>query len=202
MDGGPFRVPQSPERRPASPRQSSPQRSSRPSVQKPAATKEGPAPMSGSPRSSLGQQKPTFLRRFAAPVAIGLLMFALGAIGAWAVSAYVDHNGIPALDDSRYQAVSLANGQTYFGKLTSDGGDYVVLRDIYYLQEQAPQSSTDSDSGSSAASNATAQLTKRGDAVYGPEDEMIISRDQIFFVENLKKDSAVVQLIKEYQQSE
>lgn len=196
MDGGPFRVPQSPERRSASPRQSSSQRPSRSDVSKTATTeaasvsKSEPTQGSSSPKQ---QERPVF-RRFLAPLGIGLLVFGVGVAGGWAVSSYVSQNGMPALDDSRYQAVSLANGQTYFGQLSSNGGGYVVLRDIYYLQEQASANSSDD--------SATAQLTKRGEAVYGPEDEMIISKDQIFFVENLKQDSAVVQLIEEYQQSE
>lgn len=201
MDGGPFRVPQSPERRSASPRQSSSQRSSRTSPPKPVAEKEVAVPRGGSPRGAQEQQERPFVRRFLVPIATGLLILGLGVAGGWAVSSYAGQGAMPALDKGRYQAVSLANGQTYFGQLASKPGGYVVLRDIYYLQEQTPQRATD-NSDSAADSSATAQLTKRGEAVYGPEDEMIISKDQILFVENLKQDSAVVQLIEEYQQSE
>lgn len=42
------------------------------------------------------------------------------------------------------------------------------------------------------------QLIKRGEEVHGPEDAMIINRDQVLYYENLKPSSKVSQLIQKY----
>lgn len=102
------------------------------------------------------------------------------------------------IDSSRYQAVFFTNGQVYFGKLRSVNSGYMKLTDIYYLQAQSntkdsqnPQQTNDKGSD--------VQLIKLGNEVHGPEDEMIISKDQILFFENLKSDGRVTDSIKQYQ---
>ena len=48
------------------------------------------------------------------------------------------------LDDSKYYAVFLSNGQVYFGQLTSYNTNNPRLSDIYYLQlAQSPQAATE-----------------------------------------------------------
>ncbi len=42
------------------------------------------------------------------------------------------------------------------------------------------------------------QLIKLGEEVHGPEDAMIINRDQVLFYENLKPGGKVSQLIQNY----
>ena len=104
------------------------------------------------------------------------------------------------IDSSKYQAVFFTNGQVYFGKLKNQGSDYLHLSDVYYLQTNAdatsenPQQSTSTDQGN-------VQLIKLGDEIHGPEDEMIISKDQVLFYENLKTDGKVSQSIQEYKNS-
>ena len=44
----------------------------------------------------------------------------------------------------------------------------------------------------------TDPLTKLGGEIHGPEDKMIVNRQQVLFIENLKPDSKVVQLIKDH----
>ena len=44
---------------------------------------------------------------------------------------------------SGYQAVFLANGQVYFGKLSGMTASYSTLKDIYYLQVTTPPTATD-----------------------------------------------------------
>jgi len=41
-------------------------------------------------------------------------------------------------------------------------------------------------------------LIKLGSEIHGPDDEMIVSKDQILFFENLKKDSQVSASIDKY----
>ena len=100
------------------------------------------------------------------------------------------------LDTSKYQAVFFTNGQVYFGKLQGVNGNYMKLTDIFYLQA----SSTSANPQQTTTQAATdVQLIKLGSEVHGPEDAMIINKDQILFFENLKKDGKVSTSIDQYQ---
>jgi hypothetical protein len=72
------------------------------------------------------------------------------------------------------------------------------LSDIYYLQAQAAANESENPQETSSKSS-DVQLIKLGNEVHGPEDEMIISKDQILFFENLKTDGKVSDSIKQYQ---
>ncbi len=93
-------------------------------------------------------------------------------------------------DSNRYQAIVLTTGQPYFGKVEVTD-DYYVLTDVFYLQ------STSSDATQTAASS-DVQLIKLGSEVHGPTDKMVIPKDQVLYLEDLKDDSQVVTLIKDY----
>lgn len=109
-------------------------------------------------------------------------------------------DGLGAIDSSRYQAVFFTNGQVYFGKLHPLSGGYMKLTNIFYLQTK---SSTDSENPQETDSEADpgVVLIKLGDEIHGPEDAMIISKDQVLFFENLKPDGKVSQTIKGYKPS-
>ena len=87
------------------------------------------------------------------------------------------------IDRNAYQAVFLTNGSTYFGKLEAQGDQWFLLTDVFYL---------------SASDQAAAQLIKRGSEAQGPKEPMIIARDQILFIENLRDDGDIVTLIKKF----
>lgn len=87
------------------------------------------------------------------------------------------------IDRSSYQAVFLTNGATYFGKLQEQGDEWFLLSDVFYL-------SVSEESGT--------QLIKRGSEPQGPKEPMIIPRQQILFIENLRDDSEIVNLIKRF----
>src|SRR5216117_1517575 len=87
------------------------------------------------------------------------------------------------IDHSAYQAVFLTNGSTYFGKLQPQGDGWFLLSDVFYLSV-SDQSST--------------QLIKRGNESQGPKEPMIIPRDQVLFIENLRDDGDIVTLIKKF----
>ncbi len=91
---------------------------------------------------------------------------------------------------SGYEAVFLTNGQVYFGKLSDAYGEYVTLKDIYYLQVGPAQGS-----GAATSSPQNIQLVKLGQELHGPTDEMHISRAQILFYEDLKNEGNVVSAI-------
>jgi len=104
-------------------------------------------------------------------------LFRAGIATLFAPSAaeVIDHNG--------YQALFLTNGSTYFGKLQPQGDDWFLLSDVFYL-------STSDQSGT--------QLIKRGNESQGPKEPMIIPRDQVLFIENLRDDGDIVTLIKKF----
>lgn len=97
-----------------------------------------------------------------------------------------------------YQAVFLTNGQVYFGKLAEDGGRYIKLTDIYYLQVNQPQIQGSQQTTQQAQQQPQLQLVKLGNELHGPVDEMHINRDQVLFFEDMKADGKVAQAIKEY----
>lgn len=94
----------------------------------------------------------------------------------------------------KYQAVFLANGQVYFCKLTNVSQQYVICSDIYYLQVQQKVQPKDKDEKDEEAQ---VSLAKLGTELHGPEDRMVINRDQVLFWENLKDDGKVVKAISE-----
>lgn len=108
-----------------------------------------------------------------------------------------------AIDKSKYQAVFFTNGQVYFGKLQDLNRDYMKLTDVYYLQSQQDgASATDSENPQETSSQQSdVQLVKLGDEIHGPEDAMIVSKQQMLFFENLKADGQVSKSISSHKSS-
>jgi hypothetical protein len=127
-------------------------------------------------------------------VAAVVMLLALIAFGLWNVYRTTT---AAQLDGSRYQAVFLVNGQTYFGKLQNLNSSYMKLTDVFYLQTREAEN-RDSANPQETSNQADLQLIKLGNEIHGPEDEMIISKDQILFFENLKTEGRVTQSINEY----
>ena len=96
-----------------------------------------------------------------------------------------------------YQAVFLANGQVYFGKLSDPNRPYATLKDIYYLQV-VQQQLQGQQSTQQTGQTPQVSLVRLGNELHGPEDEMKISNTQILFYEDLKPDSQVVKAINDY----
>jgi hypothetical protein len=111
-----------------------------------------------------------------------------------------DVKGVVTDKASGYQAVFLTNGQVYFGKITSSTGDYVTLKDIYYLQVTQPPLQGSAEQGQPAAQQQPQiSLVKLGNELHGPVDEMHISKAQLLFYEDIKEEGQVVKAIKDYQ---
>ena len=104
------------------------------------------------------------------------------------------------IDNGKYQAVFFTNGQVYFGKLKQVNANYFKLTDVFYIQAQeADAESTDSENPQQTSTQSTdIRLIKLGSEVHGPDDEMIISKDQVLFFENLKTDGKVSDSITKY----
>lgn len=153
-----------------------------------------------SPHPGLKEER-TFWQRFLLP-GIAALILVLVIIGGLIWSSKRNPSTATAIDGSKYQAVFFTNGQVYFGKLHTFNKDHMKLKDIYYLQTQAGTSSSDSENPQRTATDQkNVQLIKLGDEVHGPQDEMIISKDQLLFFENLKPEGKVAQSIDQYKQS-
>ena len=90
--------------------------------------------------------------------------------------------------DTPYQAVHLANGQVFFGRLTNAGGDYPRLDDVFYVQTQVNPDTK----------QATGVLIRRGKEWHGPA-YMVLNARSILIVEPVSTDSKVAQLIAEAQ---
>ena len=123
-------------------------------------------------------------------VLIGLILLVLVArtqLFRAGVTTLFAPSAAEVIDRSAFQAVFLTNGSTYFGKLQPQGDDWFLLNDVFYL--------TSSDQSGT-------QLIKRGSEAQGPKEPMIIPRDQILFIENLREDSDVVTLIKRFKSGE
>jgi len=133
---------------------------------------------------------------------IALIAVVVLLVGGMGYSMWRMYGGGNGIETNRYQAVFLTNGQVYFGKLSRMNNEYYKLTDIYYMQSTNSTSDTESTSPQQTTqTGGNVQIIKLGDEIHGPEDKMIIGRDQVLFYENLKtKDgSKVVSAIADYQ---
>ncbi|OEZ52205.1 hypothetical protein [Duganella sp. HH105] len=88
--------------------------------------------------------------------------------------------------ETPYQAVALTNGQMFYGRLEPAGGDYLTLRDVFYIQgRQNPETKA-----------ITSVLIKRGGEAHNP-DRMLLNRQQVLLIEPVKTDSQIAKLIAE-----
>lgn len=95
---------------------------------------------------------------------------------------FVNRN--PSVDTNTYQAVFLDNNQIYFGQLSHLNSNFPVLNDVYYVQI------TDE-------SNKSGKVVPLGDTEpHRPKNQMILNKDHILFIENLKSDSPVIKAIQ------
>ena len=96
------------------------------------------------------------------------------------------------VNNDQNQAVFLNGGQVYFGKINKLNKSFLQLSNVYYLrvnQQVQPDA------------NATANdisLVKLGCELHGPQDEMVINREQVIFWENLKNDGQVAEAIEQF----
>jgi len=122
-----------------------------------------------------------------------VLLFGLG-IGIWSIFFRGDQTiipgGSPSVESGKWQAVFLNGGQVYFGHLEFGGGEYAVLKDVYYLRAATSLQSTSSQAGF--------DLVKMGGELHGPEDTVYLVKSSMLFWENLRPDSRVVQTIAGY----
>jgi hypothetical protein len=124
-----------------------------------------------------------------------VLVLIVGGVGFWFFKKNKSVNLV--VDQTKYQAVFLTNGQSYFGKVASPNEKYIALTDVYYLVLKQPlQNQNNSDQGQNQdQAKPEYTLVKLGKEMHGPTS-MSINKDQILFIENLADDSKVVTAIK------
>lgn len=100
------------------------------------------------------------------------------------------------VDDARLQAVFLNGGQVYFGNINNLNGKFLSMSGIYYLRvnQQVQPNATDTTNSNDIS------LVKLGCELHGPQDNMVINREQVIFWENLKDDGQVAKAVKDYQE--
>ena len=96
------------------------------------------------------------------------------------------------INTKQYQAVFLTNGQVYFGKITDLNNKYLVLKNVFYIENNSASSTT-------TTQNSNYTLRKLGTTeLHLPEDMMVVNRETVTFWENLKDTGQVVTKIVEY----
>lgn len=128
---------------------------------------------------------------FVAVIAVLLVLL----IAAMFTSKGSDTNEASNVNKDQYQAVFLNGGQVYFGKINELNSKYLGMNNIYYLRVNQ-QVQPDQQQQNAAQNDIS--LVKLGCELHGPEDKMIINREQIIFWENLKTDGQVAKAVEEY----
>ena len=115
-------------------------------------------------------------------VSIVVIAIVIGILFLTNFFKYDSYNKQDFIDPSVYQDIFLTNDQIYFGHLKNINPNYLMLSDVYYVKIN--------EAGAG-------ELVKLGAIEpHGPQDKMIINRDQILFWENLKPDSQVTKTIQ------
>lgn len=91
------------------------------------------------------------------------------------------------VDPERWQAVSLSSGQLFFGHLVEAGDDFYELQDAYFIQETPP-----AEEGA-APGQEVRPITQQ---LHQPEQSMLLAKEFVVRVENLRPDSDVAEAIE------
>ncbi len=106
-------------------------------------------------------------------------------------------------DSNVVTAVMMSNGQTYFGRLEKFGPHTLVLFDVYYLQVNDAEATTDDTTETSdltdAANESNIKLVKLSQDFYQPNDYLIINRDQVLYWQQLNASSPIIEAMQQYQ---
>ncbi len=129
------------------------------------------------------------LRRSRTPVAAVLLALLVGIIlgAGGATLLRPSSDGFAgAIDETRYQAVILSNDKVYFGKISAASGDFYELKNAFFLRETR---------AGDGAEPVRALLPVNRE-IHAPDNDMLIRKEEVVLVENLAKDSPILQEIQ------
>ncbi len=136
-----------------------------------------------------GVSRPSGLGILNLVVLVGALL--LIGLSAFAFLANKPANEQKYVNNDQYQAVFLNNGQVYFGKVDALNSRYIDLSDVYYLTQSAT-------TGTQQASSDYTLVKLGCQQIHYPDDQMLISRDQVTFWENLSKTGKVAKSIADF----
>ncbi len=122
-------------------------------------------------------------------------------------------SSVSSPQSDEFVSVFLTNNQVYFGKISNVDSNYPTLKDVYYLRVQTSLVPADTSGNTGVTvegKNKTTPtpppqgkqeltLVKLGNELHGPTDEIRLNKDQILYIEQLKKDSKVVVAILQYE---
>ena len=91
-----------------------------------------------------------------------------------------------------YQGVFLTSGQAYFGKITEINNEYIIMENAFSIKVQQAQADEEGETSSEI------KLLSIEKEFYEPEDYMLIKKDSILFIEELKDSSQIVEAIENY----
>ena len=186
-----------------------PQRTSRPAEKRAVSRAEAAQPQPIEEPRSPGYRHTPYVpepektyKRFLLPAIVAIVVIIIVATGLFMWSSMnrgASSSAVAtAIDSSKYQAVFFTNGQVYFGKLKSFDAEYLKLTEVFYLQTNGTDGSSNNPQQTAGNDSNNVQLIKLGNEIHGPQDEMIISKDQMLFFENLKDDGKVATSIGKY----
>ncbi|MBW3650247.1 MAG: hypothetical protein KY458_06745 [Actinobacteria bacterium] len=91
-----------------------------------------------------------------------------------------------AIDTARYQAVILTNDKVYFGRLSSASSEFYRLADAFFLRETRDRPDAEP----------VRALLPVNREIHAPENSMLIRKEEVVLVENLDKDSPILEEIR------
>lgn len=97
-----------------------------------------------------------------------------------------------------YNAVFLDNNEVYFGKISSKNGEYIKLKDVYYLRVTY---TVKQDEQGQQYQEPNYQIVKMGTEMHGPKDNMDIVRSHVLFTQPLDSSSQVLSVIDSYKKA-
>lgn len=130
------------------------------------------------------------VKQIAVAALIAVLLVAFAGIGTMALKG----GEAKLVNKDQMQAVFLNGGQVYFGDIDDINQKSLELSNIYYLRvnQQVQPNQANAQAGNDIS------LVKLGCELHGPQDKMVINREQVIFWENLKKDGQVAQAVEKY----
>ena len=163
-----------------------------------AQAKDGINPGAGSSSS----HKKNYLKRvfFSKKILLALSMGIFIIIAVIIFRTTYHHITYAGIDTKRYQAVYLTNNNVYFGRVHVLVNGDTFLTDVFRVQANT----TTNDQNSTATKTSTSddssgiRLIKPGKELHAPDDTMLIKKDSILFIENLKTNGKVTQAIIDY----
>jgi len=125
-----------------------------------------------------------------------LIIIAVVVIGVWLAlkegsgSKSAGGSALPSLGGkTNYQVVFLDTEQAYVGKV-QDQGEFIKLSDAYRLFVRT---------GTEENKETNIELARVDESFHGPTDTILINRDHVTLIQQLRTDSKLLDTIKNYQ---